>query len=50
MIILLDAEKDFAVLCSNCHRMIHKSEFASAVAEFREKYVSQKSELKSESS
>ena len=37
--IALDPKKDFAVLCSNCHRMIHKTEFVSEVKEFREKYV-----------
>lgn len=37
--IALDPKRDFAVLCSNCHRMIHKTEFVSEVKEFREKYV-----------
>lgn len=37
--ILLDPKRDFTVLCSNCHRMIHRSEFVSRVAEFRAKYV-----------
>ena len=37
--ITLKAKEDFSVLCSNCHRMIHKSEFVSKVKEFREKYV-----------
>jgi len=37
--VLLDPRRDFTVLCSNCHRMIHRSEFASKVEEFRAKYV-----------
>lgn len=37
--VTLDPIKDFAVLCSNCHKMIHRSEFVSAVAEFRGKYI-----------
>jgi 5-methylcytosine-specific restriction protein A len=37
--ITLDAKKDFAVLCANCHRMIHRSEFVSSVDDFRAKYV-----------
>tara|TARA_R110002096_G_scaffold194791_10_gene377225 strand:- start:11549 stop:12499 length:951 start_codon:yes stop_codon:yes gene_type:complete len=40
--VALDPEKDFAVLCSNCHRMIHKTELVSHVVEFREKYVVKK--------
>jgi len=35
----LDAKRDFSVLCSNCHRMIHRSEFVGQVQEFRAKYV-----------
>ena len=35
----LDPQKDFSVLCSNCHRMIHRTEFVSDVAEFRLHYV-----------
>ena len=35
----LDATRDFTVLCSNCHRMIHRSEFVSRVEEFRATYV-----------
>ena len=31
----LDAEKDFAVLCSNCHRMIHKTDDPSDVENLR---------------
>lgn len=37
--VTLDARNDFTVLCANCHRMIHKSEFVSKVEEFRAKYV-----------
>ena len=33
--IALNPKIDFAVLCSNCHRMIHKSEFVSDVEMFR---------------
>ena len=35
----LDPTKDFTVLCANCHRMIHKSEFVNKVEEFRAKYL-----------
>lgn len=41
--IALDPVKDFAVLCSNCHKMIHRSEFVSDVVEFRGKYVNAQS-------
>lgn len=41
--VALDPEKDFAVLCSNCHKMIHRSEFVSDVKEFRGKYVKSQS-------
>ena len=27
--VALDAKQDFAVLCANCHRMIHRSEYVS---------------------
>lgn len=37
--VLLDPKRDFSVLCSNCHRMIHRSEFVNRVEEFRAKYV-----------
>jgi len=37
--ITLDPQKDFSVLCANCHRMIHKSEFVNRVEDFRAKYV-----------
>lgn len=38
-LVRLDPKRDFSVLCSNCHRMIHRSEFVSRVEEFRAKYV-----------
>ena len=38
-IVHLDPKRDFSVLCSNCHRMIHRSEFVSRVEEFKAKYV-----------
>jgi 5-methylcytosine-specific restriction protein A len=37
--VTLNPKTDLAVLCSNCHRMIHKSEFVSQVKDFRAKYV-----------
>ena len=37
--VTLDPKMDFAVLCSNCHCIIHKSEFVSQVKDFRAKYV-----------
>lgn len=37
--VLLDPRRDFTVLCSNCHCMIHRSEFVSRVEEFRAKYI-----------
>ncbi|MFC4891997.1 MrcB family domain-containing protein [Pseudofrancisella aestuarii] len=41
--VALDPVNDFAVLCSNCHKMIHRSEFVSEIQEFRANYVVQKS-------
>lgn len=38
-VVHLDPRQDFSVLCSNCHRMIHRSEFVHRVEEFRAKYV-----------
>ena len=38
---LTDPARDFAVLCSNCHRMIHRSEHISDVKAFRRLHVSQ---------
>lgn len=40
--VTLDPRRDFTVLCSNCHRMIHRSEFVGKVEEFRSKYVVQR--------
>lgn len=35
----LDPKEDFTVLCSNCHRMIHRTTLVSNVEEFRVQYV-----------
>jgi len=35
----LDIYKDFTVLCSNCHRMIHRSEYSSNLDLFIKKYI-----------
>jgi 5-methylcytosine-specific restriction protein A len=35
----LDPKKDFTVLCSNCHRMIHRTSFVHNVEEFRASYL-----------
>lgn len=35
----LNPKKDFTVLCSNCHRMIHKTKFVDRVEEFKAVYV-----------
>lgn len=35
----LNPKTDFSVLCSNCHRIIHKSPFVSEVKEFRAHYI-----------
>ncbi|BBE34805.1 MrcB family domain-containing protein [Sphingosinicella microcystinivorans] len=37
----LNAKKDFTVLCSNCHRMIHKTEMVGDVVNFRINHLSQ---------
>jgi 5-methylcytosine-specific restriction protein A len=37
-----DPKKDFAVLCANCHRMIHRSEFVGDLEGFRRKYLHKK--------
>ena len=37
--VFLDPKADFAVLCSNCHRMIHKSKFVSQIEKFRAEYI-----------
>lgn len=35
----LDPKHDFTVLCSNCHRMIHRTSLVHNVEEFRAKYL-----------
>lgn len=35
----LDTKKDFTVLCSNCHRMIHRTAFVNNVEEFQAAYL-----------
>ncbi|ULQ58576.1 DUF3578 domain-containing protein [Brucepastera parasyntrophica] len=35
----LNPKTDFAVLCSNCHRMIHRTEYFDNVELFKEKYL-----------
>jgi 5-methylcytosine-specific restriction enzyme A len=35
----LDPKKDFTVLCSNCHRMIHRTSFVHSVEEFRAEHI-----------
>lgn len=37
--VALDPQRDFAVLCSNCHRMIHRSEFVGDVDRFRSQHL-----------
>lgn len=37
--VALDPEHDFAILCSNCHRMIHRSEYVSDVTSFRQRIL-----------
>jgi hypothetical protein len=39
MIVRRDPKKDFAVLCSNCHRMIHKTPLVGDVNAFRKLHV-----------
>lgn len=36
--VVLDARKDFAVLCANCHRMIHRSGMVDDIAGFKAKH------------
>ncbi|MDF7775913.1 DUF3578 domain-containing protein [Sphingomonas sp. AOB5] len=38
----LSPERDFTVLCANCHRMIHKTDLVGDVAEFRSRHLSTK--------
>ncbi|AXI02168.1 MrcB family domain-containing protein [Aquirhabdus parva] len=35
----LDPRKDFAVLCSNCHRMIHRTSLVNNISGFKTKHV-----------
>jgi len=35
----LNAKTDFTVLCSNCHRIIHRTSFVNSVEEFRSHYL-----------
>lgn len=35
----LDPRQDFAVLCSNCHSMIHRSEFVSDITAFKNQHL-----------
>jgi 5-methylcytosine-specific restriction protein A len=35
----LDPKSDFAVLCADCHRMIHRSEFISDINGFKENHL-----------
>lgn len=37
--VTLNPKTDFSVLCSNCHRMIHRSEFVGQVKDFSQKYI-----------
>lgn len=36
----LDPERDFAVLCANCHAMIHRSQFVGDIEGFRSTHLS----------
>jgi 5-methylcytosine-specific restriction enzyme A len=38
--VALDPEKDFAVLCANCHRMIHRSVHIGDIAQFKANHLS----------
>jgi 5-methylcytosine-specific restriction enzyme A len=40
--VFLDPAKDFAVLCSNCHRMVHRTEFVSDIASFKNQHIGAK--------
>ncbi len=37
--IALDPKRDFAVLCANCHRIIHRSKFVGDINKFREVHL-----------
>jgi len=39
--LMLDPKTDFTVLCSNCHRMIHRTSSVHSVEEFRANYLVQ---------
>jgi 5-methylcytosine-specific restriction enzyme A len=43
--VFLDPEKDFAVLCSNCHRMVHRSGLIDDISAFRETHYREASFL-----
>jgi len=43
-VVSMDPQKDFAVLCSNCHRMVHKSREVLAIGELSE--LTEKSSLR----
>lgn len=38
-VVPLDPKSDFAVLCADCHRMIHRSEFISDINGFKETHL-----------
>lgn len=40
----LDPEKDFAVLCADCHRMIHRSKFIHDINAFRLNHIKAKTQ------
>ena len=37
--VALDPERDFAVLCANCHRMVHLSDYVSDISAFRQQIL-----------
>ena len=37
--VLMDPAKDFAVLCANCHRMVHRCESPHDMNGFKERYL-----------
>lgn len=37
--VTFNPSKDFSVLCANCHRMIHKSEYVGDVRSFKERHL-----------
>lgn len=36
--VAMDPAKDFAVLCANCHRMIHRSGLVSDITKFKKEH------------